>query len=139
MSSAASQTQPPVENKGGVIPYLTVENAAAVAEFYKAAFGAVEVARLPGPNGKTVHCHLHINGNSVMLSDAFPEHGHPFVPPAGFMLHQQVTGIDALFMRALAAGATEITPVAKQFWGDLYGQLRDPFGIVWSLGETPKA
>ncbi len=137
MSSAAEQTHPAVENKGGVIPYLTVEDAAATAAFYKAAFAAAEVARLPGPNGKTMHCHLHINGNSLMLSDAFPEHGHPFVPPAGFTLHLQVTGIDAWFARALAAGGTEIMPIEKMFWGDRYGQLRDPFGVVWSMGETP--
>lgn len=130
----------PAEVRGGVAPYIFPESAAKAADFYKKAFGATETSRIPsGASGKLIHCHLYINGGSVMLSDSFPEHGHPWIPPAGFNLHLQVSDIESWFKRAVDAGATVVLPVVKMFWGDLYGQLRDPFGVVWSLGETPKS
>lgn len=127
--------------RGGVIPYLALDGAGKAADFYVRAFGAEEIARMPGPgdDGRLIHCHLIINDHSVMLSDPFPEHGHAYKEPAGVTLHLQVTDIDTWFKRALDAGATQTMPVSKQFWGDFYGRLRDPFGVEWSLGETPKA
>jgi PhnB protein len=124
--------QPPV--LGGVAPYLTVSDAAAAAEFYERAFGAATVGRMPpDANGRTMHIHLHINGGSVMLSDAFPEHGHSLQPPQSFTLHLQVEDVDAWWARAVAAGAEVVLPLQLMFWGDRYGQLRDPFGVSWSL------
>jgi len=129
-----------VEVKGGVAPYLTVDGVAKASAFYQAAFGAREMAFLPaGTDGRSMHCHLYINGGSLMLSDPFPEHGHPWVPPAGFNLHLQVDDIHAWFDRAVAAGAEVVTPIEQMFWGDFYAQLRDPFGVLWALGQTPKA
>jgi PhnB protein len=123
---------PPV--LGGVAAYLTVSNAAAAAEFYERAFGATTVGQMPpDANGRTMHIHLYVNGGSVMLSDAFPEHGHPLQPPQSFTLHLQVEDVDAWWSRATAAGAEVILPLQLMFWGDRYGQLRDPFGVSWSM------
>lgn len=127
------------EVKGGVTPYLTVDGAAKAAAFYKQALGATIASQVPpDEQGRYMHIHLYINGGSVMLSDAFPDHGHPWVPPAGFGLTLQVDDADAWARRAIAAGATEIMPVSDMFWGARYGQVKDPFGVVWAF-NTPKA
>src|SRR5580704_15183184 len=88
--------------KGGVVPYLTVDGATKAAEFYKKAFAA-EVAAIQPPDekGRTMHAHLYINGSSVMLSDAYPEHGHPLTAPASFNLTLQVGDTDSWFNRAI--------------------------------------
>jgi uncharacterized glyoxalase superfamily protein PhnB len=120
---------------GGVAPYLGVSNASAAAEFYKRAFGAEEVFRHPADKkGRTMHIHLRINGGSVMLSDPYPEHGYPLKAPQAFNLHLQVDDIDAWWSRAVAAGAEVTMPLQVMFWGDRYGQLRDPFGVIWAMG-----
>ena len=85
-----------------------------------------------------MHIHLLINGNSLMLSDFYPEHGYPFEKPAAFTLHLQVDDVDAWFERAVAAGCTVSLPVQLMFWGDRYGQLKDPYGFSWSIATTPK-
>ena len=124
---------------GGVAPYLMVSNAGDAAAFYVKAFGAKEVARMPSDEkGRTMHIHLVINGGSVMLSDPYPEYGHAWQAPQAFHLHLQIEDIDSWWERAVAAGAEIVTPVALQFWGDRYGQLRDPFGVLWTMGSTPK-
>ena len=125
--------QPPV--LGGPCPDLSVSNAAQAAEFYAKALGAQEVMRMPPDDkGRYMHIHLVINGGSLMLADAFPEHGAPLEKPAGFTLHLQVDDVDAAFDRAIKAGATVALPVQDMFWGDRYGQFRDPFGVLWSMG-----
>lgn len=127
---------PKIEVKGGVVAYLTVSNASEAAEFYTRAFGAEEQFRYPlDDKGRTMHIHLYVNGSSLMLSDAFPEHGHLLKAPESFNLHMMVKGIDAKFQKAVDAGAEVVLPVQKMFWGDRYGQLRDPFGVLWSMGE----
>jgi len=125
--------------KGGVTPYLTVDGAIKAAEFYKNAFAA-EVAAIhpPDEKGRTMHVHLYINGSSVMLSDAFPEHGHPLKAPAAFNLTLQVGDVDNWFNCAVDAGCTSILPAQDMFWGDRYGQLRDPFGILWAINGPVK-
>ncbi len=85
--------------------------------------------------GRTMHVHLHVNGSSLMLSDAFPEHGHPLQAPQAFSLMLMVEGIDARYAQAVAAGATALMEPAEIVWGDRYGQLRDPFGIVWAMNQ----
>ncbi len=120
----------------GVTPYVTIKDgrAAEAAEFYKQAFGAEEQFRQPAEDGKRLlHCHLMINGASVMLSDDFMSGAAS--PPAGVTLHLQVPDAQAWWDRALAAGPCEITmPLAEQFWGDRYGHFKDPFGHRWSIG-----
>lgn len=120
---------------GGVTPYINVGDANAAAAFYARAFGAQEIQRVPAQDGKRlIHCHLRINDGPLMLNDAFPELGHPLEKPQSFMLHLQVGDAKAWWDRAAAAGMEIVTPLDVQFWGDLYGQLRDPFGILWSIG-----
>ncbi|PZN29719.1 MAG: glyoxalase [Proteobacteria bacterium] len=106
------------------------------AEFYQRAFGAEIAAAYPvDDKGRTMHVHLYVNGSSLMLSDPFPEHGAPLEPPQAFTLTLMVSDIDAWWQRAVDAGATAVMPVQEMFWGDRYGQLRDPFGVRWALNE----
>jgi PhnB protein len=129
--------QPPV--LGGPCPYLSVSNAAQAAAFYVEALGAQEVMRMPPDDkGRYMHIHLVINGGSLMLADAFPEHGAPLEKPAAFILHLQVEDVDAAFEKAVKAGGTVVLPVQDMFWGDRYGQFRDPFGVLWSMGAPIK-
>ena len=124
---------------GGVVPYLTVDGAHKAADFYRNAFGAELVYAYPDDDkGRTMHVHLYVNGSSIMLSDAFPEYGHPLTPPQSFALNVIVDNIDSWWKRAVEAGAEVIMPVEKMFWGDRYGQLRDPFGVIWSMNEPAK-
>jgi uncharacterized glyoxalase superfamily protein PhnB len=120
--------------KSAAVPYLSLEGAVKAADFYKRAFGAtVAVLMPPDEKGRTMHAHLYINGGSVMLSDCYPEHGHPFKEPQGFNIMLPVDDVDAWFKRAVDAGCTALMPPADMFWGDRYGQLRDPFGVTWAL------
>jgi PhnB protein len=131
--TAAKPANPEV--RGGPVPYLTVDGASRAAEFYKRAFGAEEVAHHSADEqGRTMHIHLYVHGGSLMLSDPYPEHGHPLQTPQAFTLHLQVDDIDAWWRRAVEAGAEIVMPLQVMFWGDRYGQLRDPFGVLWSLG-----
>lgn len=126
---------PPV--LGGPCPYLSVSNAAKATDFYMKALGAREVRRLPPDDkGRHLHIHLVVNDGSLMLADAFPEHGAPLEKPAAFVLHLAVDDVDAAFARAVKAGGEVVLPVQDMFWGDRYGQFRDPFGVLWSMG-TP--
>lgn len=130
----------PVPVKGGVVAYLSFDTAAIKAsEFYKKAFAA-EVAALypPDEKGRTMHVHLYINGSSVMLGDAYPEHGHPYVAPAGFSVMLMPDDIDAWFARAVAAGCIGTMPPTDMFWGDRYAQLKDPFGVMWGMNMPIK-
>ncbi|MBS0297804.1 MAG: VOC family protein [Proteobacteria bacterium] len=119
---------------GGVAPYLMVPDASAASDFYQRAFAAEEVARQGDGQGRFMHIHLRINGGSVMLSDPFPEHGCPHVPPQGFNLHIESTDPQAWFDRAVAAGATVVLPVQVMFWGAKYGQVKDPYDVLWAFG-----
>ena len=139
MQAPPARKGPNPQVKGSPAPYLMVDGAIKAAEFYKRAFGAQEVARHPpDAKGRTMHIHLYVNGGSLMLSDAYPEHGHPWKEPQGFNLHLQVDDVDKWWDRAIKAGAESRMPVQLMFWGDRYGQLRDPFGIVWGIATTPK-
>ena len=130
-----TEALPPV--RGGVAPYLSVSDAGKAADFYVKALGAQELLRMPpDEKGRYMHIHLVINGGSVMLADAFPDHGHPLEKPAAFTLHVQVDDADAWWQRAVDAGAEGVLPVSVMFWGDRYGQVRDPFGVLWSFGTT---
>jgi PhnB protein len=129
-----TETQPEV--RGGLVAYLQVDGATKASDFYQRAFGATEVARVPvDDKGRTMHVHLYVNGSSLMLSDAYPEYGHALQAPQAFNLTLQVTDIDAWWSRAVAAGAEVVMPVQEMFWGARYGQLRDPFGVLWSMNQ----
>lgn len=119
-----------------VTPHLVCEGAAEAIDFYRHAFGAVEAARLPGPDGRILHAELRIGDSPVMLCDAFPEHGSrgPLaLQGTAVAIHLYVPDADAAWERALAAGARPAMPLADTFWGDRYGQVVDPFGHRWSI------
>lgn len=121
----------------GAAPYLHSSDANAAADFYKRAFAAEERMRMPADDGRRLmHCHLVINGGHLLMSDCFPEHGFAFQTPAGFHIHLQVAGGQAWWDRAVEAGCEVVMPFEKQFWGDIYGELKDPFGVKWSIGAS---
>ncbi len=121
----------------GVVPHISVDGAAQASDYYQRAFAARELARIPAQDGKRlIHCHLEINGGSLMLNDHLPEYGSGPQPSHNYTMHLQVEDVDAWWARALEAGAEIKMPLEVQFWGDRYGQLRDPFGVQWSLGQT---
>ena len=128
---------------GGVTPHLTIpaRGASAAVDFYIIAFGAEVLDRKLAEDGeRLIHAHLKINGASVMLNDEFPEYtGQSNIRPVGVTLHLQVTDPDAWWTRAMVVGGAEpVMDMADQFWGDRYGQLRDPFGHTWSIGGPKK-
>ena len=127
----------------GVTPHLVIPSRGgqAALEFYTRAFGAEVLDQKPADDGeRLMHAHLRINGSSVMLHDEFPEYGgEQDVVPRGVILHLQVDDADEWWTRALLAGAIPTMPMADQFWGDRYGQLKDPFGHGWSIGAPIKA
>jgi PhnB protein len=120
-----------------VTPHLVCAGAADAIEFYKKAFGAVEEARLPGPDGKLMHAMIRIGDSAVMLVDEMPEWGAlgpKALKGSPVTIHLYVENTDATVERAVKAGAKVTMPVADMFWGDRYGQLEDPFGHHWSVG-----
>ena len=119
----------------GVIPYLTVVGAAKAIDFYKTAFAAIEHDRRPTEDGRLMHGHLEINNGSLMLSDAFPEHGYPHQPSTSFTMTLMVEDAQLWWDRAVAAGCEIRMPLDVQFWGDTYGQLTDPFGVGWAVNQ----
>lgn len=119
-----------------ITPHLTCRNAMAAIDFYKQAFGAVECARLPSPDGKLAHALLNIGGASLMLVDEYADQGMlspQTLDGSPVTIHLYVADADAAFARAIAAGATVTMPLADMFWGDRYGRLVDPFGHHWSV------
>jgi PhnB protein len=128
-----------IEVQPSLSPHLCVDGAAAAIDFYVKAFDAVELGRVPGPDGKLVHAALQINGSTVLLNDDFPDYndGKSSTPVAlggtPVTIHLTVTDVDAKFQQALDAGATVVAALEDQFWGDRYGVVRDPFGHQWSI------
>jgi PhnB protein len=124
-----------------ITPHLIVKGAPEAIEFYKKAFGAEELGRMPmpSPDGtmKVGHAEIKIGDSRVFLADEFPECGGLGPQPGSspVTIHIYVTDADAAFNRAVAAGATVKMPLADMFWGDRYGQLVDPFGHHWSIAE----
>src|ERR1700722_15336526 len=129
--------KPIPEGMHTVTPLLTCADAAAAIEFYRKAFNAQEVSRLPGPDGKLMHASIRIGDSTVMLTDEFPQMGGlgpKTLKGSPVTIHLYVEDADAVAERAVAAGATITMPVQEMFWGDRYGQLEDPFGHRWSVG-----
>jgi PhnB protein len=119
-----------------VTPYLAVNGAARAIEFYKTAFGATEVMRLPGPDGKIAHAEIKIGDSIIMLADENLEWGNRSPQTLGgspVMIALYIVDVDTVAHRAVAAGATLLVPIADQFYGDRSGRLADPFGHVWMI------
>jgi PhnB protein len=120
----------------GVTPYLIVRGAARAIEFYKKAFGAVELMRFPAPGNKIGHAEIRIGEGVVMLADESPEMGHNSPQTLGgtaITLMFYVADVDAQFAKALAAGGTVKQPLKDQFYGDRSGTITDPFGHIWTI------
>jgi len=114
---------------------LTVDDADKAIDFYKRAFGAEEISRLP-MGDKIGHAELQIGDTRIMLNDEFPEHGNVGPKarggsPVGFVIY--LDDVDSAFRKAIDAGGTETMAIEDQFWGDRMGSLTDPFGHKWSL------
>lgn len=121
-----------------VTPYLTIRDAAAAIDFYTRAFGAEEVYRQAGPDGRLIHARIRIGNSLIMLSEEFLEWGAKSPLALGgsaVTLHIYSENVDADWDRAVAAGATVTMPLEKQFWGDRYGRVKDPYGHNWSLAQ----
>ncbi|CAM2156910.1 PhnB protein [Pararobbsia alpina] len=124
------------EGMHSVTPHLVVAGAAKAIDFYKQAFGATEITRLPGQAGKLMHAALRIGDSVVMLVDEMPEWkalGPIALKGSPVTIHLYVPDADATIATAEAAGATVTMPAADMFWGDRYGQVQDPFGHKWSV------
>ncbi len=136
------QTNPkpnPDTLRRGVIPYIQVVGASEAVALYKQAFGAIEHSRTASDDGKRLmNCQLEINGGTIMVMDAMPEHGFPFQPSHSFTLQLVVDDGQAWFDRAAKAGLEVATPFQKMFWGDMWGALTDPFGMHWGIDEPAK-
>ncbi|HEV8338210.1 MAG TPA: VOC family protein [bacterium] len=105
-------------------------------EFYKKVFGAREISRSAGPDGKSVlHAHLQIGDSTLFLADNFPDSAAqaPASPGVTVVLNLYVENADSVFDQAVKAGAQVVMPLADMFWGDRYGQVRDPFGHIWAI------
>jgi PhnB protein len=120
-----------------VTPYLIVDDGVRAIDFYKQAFGATEVMRMPAPDGKIGHAELQFGDSKIMLADEMETGPWKSAKSLGstcvtIMLYVQ--DVDAVFKQALAAGATEVRPVKNQFYGDRMGAVIDPFKHVWNIG-----
>ena len=117
----------------GVVAYFTVSDSKAATAFYEKAFGARLIDRRETPDGRSMHVHVEINGGAMMFNDPFPEHGAPDEPKKNVTLHVIVDDADAWWKRATDAGAEVVTPLEVAFWGDKYGQVKDPYGVSWGI------
>jgi uncharacterized glyoxalase superfamily protein PhnB len=137
-AAAAGSVRPIPEGFHTLTPSLTVHNATEAIEFYKRAFGAEELSRAPAPDGRRIwHAELKIGDSRLMLNDEFPEMGGGRGPRSlggtATSLHLYVRDADAVFKRAVEAGATVSMPIMDAFWGDRYGKVTDPFGHEWGI------
>ena len=132
----ANKVNPIPDGYHNVTPYLVIKGAAAAIDFYKEIFGAVEVMRMPMPDGRVGHAELKFGDSHVMLADEFPEMNvvSPTTlgnSPVGLLLY--VADVDKTVERAVARGAKITKPIADQFYGDRTGTIEDPFGHKWTV------
>lgn len=129
-------TSPIPQGMHTVTPHLVCARAAEAIDFYKKAFGAEELSRQPGPDGRLMHAALRIGDSVIFLTNEYPE-WNSFGPLAlkgtPVTIHLYVPDVDASFERAVEAGAKVAMPLDDMFWGDRYGTVEDPFGHRWSL------
>jgi PhnB protein len=130
------KTRPIPKGYHAVTPYLSVQGAASAIAFYKKAFGAKEVMRMPGPMGTIGHAEIQMGDSRIMLADEFPEMNFRSPRSIGgtpVNIHLYVEDVEKVVKKAVAAGAKLLRPVADQFYGDRTGSLEDPFGHVWHV------
>lgn len=135
-AKATPKVKPIPDEYPGATPYICCKNAAQALDFYKKAFGAVEIIRLDGPGGKLAHGEFKIGKAVVMLADEYPD--MKFLSPLSIggtpvTIYIYVEDVDTLVDRAVKAGATLVKPVQDQFYGDRSGQLKCPYGHSWGF------
>jgi PhnB protein len=121
-----------------ITPHIVVQGADRAAAFYRDAFGAEELTRIPTPDGRLISVQLRIGDGMLHVADEFPQMGVLAPPSVGgspVVLALEVVDAEAVFAQAVAAGATVHQPLADMFWGDRHGQLEDPFGHRWNVGQ----
>lgn len=128
--------KPIPEGYHSLTPCLIVRGGADAIEFYKKAFGAVELFRFPSPDGKIGHAEIKIGDSPIMLGDEYPEMGYKSPQtiggsPVSLMIY--VEDVDTVFARAVEAGADIKDALQDKFYGDRSGTVIDPFGHVWHL------
>lgn len=136
VSKKPAKVKPIPDGYHSATPYVIVDGAARAIEFYKQAFGAKELLRIPAPGDRIGHAEIKVGNSVIMLADEHPEMDargpkHFGGSPVSLLLY--VTDVDRQFKQALAAGGTEVRPVTDQFYGDRAGTLRDPFGHSWHI------
>jgi len=115
-----------------------VQGADRASAFYRDAFGAEEISRIPTPDGRLMSVELRVGDGALHIADEFPEMGVLAPPTIGgtpVVLSLAVADADAVFARAVAAGAEVRQPPQDMFWGDRHGQLDDPFGHRWNIAQ----
>ena len=134
----AKAKSPVPEGQHTISPHLTVKGAPKAIEFYKKAFGATEIHRMPDPNGLIMHAALKVGDSMFFLNDEMPmpEGGKSPASIGGtaVTINLYVPDADKIYRQAISAGARETMPIADQFWGDRWGQVTDPFGHAWGIG-----
>jgi len=131
-----AKVKPIPENLHTLTPQLTCKGAAQAIEFYKKVFGAQEMMRFAGPGGSIMHASIRIGDSTMFLNDEFPEMGNISPTTLGntsVTLTIYTEDSDAMFKRAVDAGAQVKMPLDNQFWGDRYGEVQDPFGHRWAI------
>jgi PhnB protein len=121
-----------------ITPHIVVQGADRAAAFYGDAFGAEELSRIPTPDGRLMSVQLRIGDGILHLADEFPEMGvlaPPSIGGTAVVLALDVSDAEGVFAQAIAAGAEVRQPLTDMFWGDLHGQLEDPFGHRWNIGQ----
>jgi PhnB protein len=121
-----------------ITPHIVVQGAERAVSFYRDAFGAQEIERIPTPDGRLMSVQLQIGDGMLHIADEFPEMGvlaPPSIGGTAVVLALEVADAQAAFAQAVAAGAEVRQPVSEMFWGDLHGQLEDPFGHRWNIGQ----
>jgi PhnB protein len=132
------QVKPIPEGMHMITPHLVCADAAKAIDFYKKAFNAQELSRLPGPDGKIVHASLRIGDSVLMLSEEAPRWGSlgpKALKGSPVTIHIYTDDVDAFVDRAVSAGAKITMPIADMFWGDRYGKIEDPSGHQWSVAK----
>lgn len=138
--ASRSRKVPPVPPQyGSVTPYLTIRECGSAIDFYKRAFGAKELVRMPGPGGKVMHAAIKIGDSAVMMCDEFPEQGtkspQSLGGTAGSVL-LYVKDCDRVFRQAVDAGARSLQEPQDMFWGDRFSSIEDPYGHHWNIATA---
>ncbi|GHO56462.1 VOC family protein [Ktedonobacter robiniae] len=133
-----AEIQATTERIDTLTPHIVVRDAGKAAEWYKEVLGAEERGRVPVPGGKFMQIELWFGNSAVMLADEFLDAGIFSLLAIGgtpVVLHLTTKKVEALWQRAIDAGAVILQPLQEQFWGDLHGQILDPFGYRWNLAQ----